>query len=115
MHLASDSLLLLTGVREGEMAVIERTPTRVEVRFPESGCLLVTNDYRKMHTGLRTFESELQATPCRRYDRISELVAARVPKYAEECFKYLNDPALRMGITVQQMVFHAATGLCLVQ
>jgi acid ceramidase len=64
--LASDSLLLLTGVREGEMAVIERTPARAEVRFAENGCLFVTNDYRKMHTGLRGFESELQATACRR-------------------------------------------------
>ena len=69
--LASDSLLLLTGVREGEMAVIERTPTRAEVRFAENGCIFVTNDYRKMHTGLRSFESELQATACGRYDRIS--------------------------------------------
>lgn len=113
--LASDSLLLLTGVHEGEMAVIERTPTRAEVRLAENGCLFVTNDYRKMHTGLRGFESELQATACRRYDRISELVMARVPRDATECLKYLNDPAVRMGITVQQMVFHAATGKCLVQ
>lgn len=114
MPLASDSLLLLTGVSEGEMAVIERTPTRAEVRFAEAGCLFVTNDYRKMHTGLRGFESELQQTACRRYDRISELVASRVPRDATECLNYLKDPAVRMGITVQQMVFHAATGTCLV-
>src|SRR5439155_2255690 len=80
--LASDSLLLLSGVRKGEMAVIERTPTRAEVRFAENGCVFVTNDYRKLHTGLRSFESELQATACRRYDRISELVASRVPREA---------------------------------
>jgi acid ceramidase len=113
--LASDSLLLLTGVREGEMAVIERTPTRAEVRFAENGRIFVTNDYRKMRTGLRRVESELQATACRRYDRISELVAARAPKDATECLKYLNDSAVRMSITVQQMVFHAAKGMCLVQ
>jgi len=113
--LASDSLLLLTGVRQGEMAVIERTPTRAEVRFAENGRLFVTNDYRKMQTGLRDFESELHATACRRYDRISELVASRIPRDPEECLNYLNDPAVRMGITVQQMVFHAATGLCRVQ
>jgi acid ceramidase len=113
--LASDSLLLLTGVREGEMAVIERTPTRAEVRFAENGIIFVTNDYRKMHTGLRSLESELQATACRRYDRISELVASRVPRDAGECLTYLSDPAVCMGITVQQMVFQAATGLCFVQ
>ena len=113
--LASDSLLLLTGVRRGEMAVIERTPTRAEVRFAENGSIFATNDYRKMHTGLRSVDSELQATACRRYDRISELVASRVPRDASECLNYLGDPAVRMGITVQQMVFQAATGMCLVQ
>ena len=112
--LASDSLLLLTGIRKGEMAVIERTPTRAEVRFAENGYIFVTNDYRKMHTGFRSLESELQATACVRYDRISEPVASGVPKHATECLSYLSDPAVRMGITVQQMVFRAATGLCLV-
>ncbi len=97
------------------MAVIERTPTRAEVRFAENGCIFVTNDYRKMRTGLRNVESELQATACGRYDRISGLVASRVPRDATDCLNYLNDPAVRMGITVQQMVFHAATGLCLMQ
>jgi predicted choloylglycine hydrolase len=113
--LASDSLLLLTGLREGEMAVIERTPTRAEVRFAENGRIFVTNDYKTMQTRLRSIESELQATACGRYNRISELVASCVPTNATECLSYLNDPAVRMSITVQQMVFHAATGLCLVQ
>ena len=115
MPLASDSLLLLTGVREGEMVVIERTPTRAEVRFAENGRIFVTNDYRTVQTGLRSLESALQATACGRYNRISELVASRVPTNGTECLSYLNDRAVRMGITVQQMVFHAATGLCLVQ
>jgi acid ceramidase len=113
--LASDSLLLLTGVREGEMAVIERTPTRAEVRFVENGCIFVTNDYRKMTTGLRATESELQATACRRYDRISELVASRAPNGPSDCLTYLSDAGVRMGITVQQMVFHAASGQCVVR
>ena len=51
--LASDSLLLLTGIRAGEMAVIERTPYRAEVRLGENGSIFVTNDYRLMQTGLR--------------------------------------------------------------
>jgi hypothetical protein len=67
------------------------------------------------HTGLRSIESELQATACGRYNRISELVGARVPRDATECLNYLNDPVVRMGITVQQMVFQAATGQCVRQ
>jgi predicted choloylglycine hydrolase len=58
--LASDSLLLLTGVRAGEMAVIERTPSRAEIRFGESASIFVTNDYRTMRTGWQKIESELQ-------------------------------------------------------
>ena len=113
--LASDSLLLLTGVGEGEMAVIERTPTRAEVRFAENGCIFVTNDYRKMQTGLRKVDSELQASACGRFDRISKLVATKVPRDATDCLKYLSDPEVRMGMTVQQMVFQAATGTCVLQ
>jgi hypothetical protein len=115
VSLASDSLLLLTGIRAGEMAVIERTPSRAEVRFGENGCIFVTNDYRAMRTGLRNLESELQTTACRRYDRVSALVASRVPQNAEDCLAYISDANVRMGITVQQMVFQASSGLCLVR
>ena len=113
--LASDSLLLLTGIRTGEMAVIERTPSRAEIRSSENGCIFVTNDYRTMRTGLRNVESELQSTACRRYDRVSELVSSRVPADAEHCLTYLSDTNVRMGITVQQMVFQASTGICIVR
>jgi hypothetical protein len=111
---ASDSLLLLTGTRAGEMAVVERTPTRGEVRHPIAGRLFVTNDYRAIETG-RGRDSELHATACARYDRASNLVAARPPRSAEECLAYLDDPAVRMGITVQQMVFQASSGMCVVR
>ncbi len=113
--LASDSLLLLTGIRTGEMAVIERTPSRAEIRSSENGCIFVTNDYRMMRTGLRNVESELVSTACRRYDRVSELVSAFVPTDAEHCLTLLSDKAVRMGITVQQMVFQASSGLCVVR
>ncbi len=113
--LASDSLLLLTGTQAGEMAVIERTPSRAETRFGQNGCIFVANDYRVMQTGLSNIKSELQATACSRYDRVSALIASRVPQSAERCFAYLDDPNVRMGITVQQMVFQASTGMCLVR
>ena len=113
--LASDSLLLLTGIRAGEMAVIERTPSRAAIRLGESGCIFVTNDYRTMRTGLGNVDSELQTTACRRYDRVSALVASRVPQDADHCLNYLSDATVRMGITVQQMVFQASTGMCLVR
>lgn len=110
--LASDSLLLLTGVRQGEMAVVERTPSRAEVRYGENGSIFVTNDYKLIRTGLSGFASELQATACGRYRRAEQLVTARRPQTADECFACLNDDGVRMRITAQQMVLQAATGLC---
>jgi hypothetical protein len=38
------------------------------------------------------------------------LIGAAPPNSPEACFRYLSDPAVRMQITVQQMVFRAATG-----
>lgn len=113
--LASDSLLLLTGVRAGEMAVVERTPTRAEVRWGEHGLVAVTNDYRLMQTGLRRLESALATTACGRFERVSGLIRSQIPENAEDCFRYLSDAGVRMGITVQQMVFQASSGLCLVR
>ena len=90
---ASDSLLLLTGVRPGQMAVIERTPTRHGVRRPASSSLCVTNDYHVINAETGAPLSELAATSCGRYERIRWLVAAGPPGEADECFGYLNDPS----------------------
>lgn len=115
VNVASDSLLLLTGVRAGEMAVIERTPRRAEVRFAENGSIFVTNNYRALRTGVRDSGSSLEATACGRYERIAALVESKPPSEAESCFACLDDESVRMGITVQQMVFQAATGMCRVR
>lgn len=112
---ASDSLLLLTGVRPGEMAVIERTPLRAEIRFAENGRIFVTNGYRALRTGVRDSGSRLEATACGRHERIAALVETAPPSGAESCFACLDDDSVRMEITVQQMVFQASTGMCQVR
>ncbi len=110
--LACDCLLLLTGTRSGEMCVIERTPTRAEVRRTDSGAIVVTNDYRALSAPGWTGESTtvLQATSCGRYDRASGRVHAEHPSSAKACFAVLDDKGVKMDITVQQMVMSAAQG-----
>ena len=114
---ASDSLLLITGVRPGEMVVIERTPTRAAMRYAEDGVLTVTNDYRALDDGFGgtapSAENELQRTACRRYDRAREL--ARVGATPADALWWLDDGEVRMAITVQQMAMFAATGELRVQ
>jgi acid ceramidase len=105
--IASDCLLLLTGTRRGEMAVIERTPSRSAVRHPEHGFIAVTNGYQAL--AAEGHAPGALSTWCGRSARIHELAAQRRPRTPDECFACLRDDRVQMGITVQQMVFHAAS------
>jgi acid ceramidase len=107
-----DCLLLLTGVVPGEAVVIERTPTRHAIRRAEGGHVSVTNGYRKLIVDQGPSQSGLLSSSCERFDRIDSLIGHKFPQCADDCFVYLSDPAIRMNMTVQQMVFRAATGEC---
>jgi acid ceramidase len=108
--LPCDCLLLLTGVRAGELVVIERTPSRYALRHAKDGYVCVTNGYQQLDAGLGAARSELLDTWCQRFERIQALISQKQPRDPEDCFRYLNDPQVRMHMTVQQMVFCAATG-----
>lgn len=112
--IVADCLLLVSGTRSGEMVVVERTPTRCAVRGPTDGQLVVTNDYRVLDSAFVS-DSELARTACSRYDRAAERVRAERPDTPEACFAILDDRAVRMDMTMQQMVLHASTGLCAVR
>ena len=108
--LPCDCLLLVTGVRPGEMAVVERTPSRHALRQGHNGFVCVTNDYQKLAANPEDASSEILATSCRRLQNVDTLIRARLPWDPETCFTYLSDPGVQMRITVQQMVFRATTG-----
>jgi hypothetical protein len=105
-----DCLLLLTGTLPGELVVIERTPSRHATRVPEDGYVCVTNGYLKLDTGIGSSSNGLLATWCQRFQRVQTLIKNRRPQNSDDCFRYLSDPEVRMHMTVQQMVFRAATG-----
>jgi len=106
--IASDCLLLLSGLGAMEQVVIERTPRRFASRVSSEGFVVVTNDYKKLENG--EADNMLQATSCGRYDRAQSLLRERAPKTAEACLYILQDEDVMMGITVQQMVFDNRTG-----
>lgn len=109
--IASDCLLLLSGVREGEFVVIERTPTRTAVRRPANGFIDVTNDYRLLDVA-GAARGELTQTSCRRSEWLREVLSVAKPTTSADAFALLSDERVKMTITVQQMVFCAATGRC---
>ena len=110
--IATDCLLLVTGTQPGEMAIIERTPTRAALRHPENGFLIVSNDYRAL--GVKpdmAAEQELQATSCGRFARVHSLLSYALPRSLRDCMDILRDPYVQMGITVQQMVMSPAQAI----
>jgi len=108
--IAADCLLLVTGTKSGEMAVIERTSTRSAVRGPEDGFVAVTNDYRRLDAAGSVSGNHLQETACGRFDRATKLLRDGLPRDSATCLGVLGDQAVRMSITVQQMVMRPRTG-----
>ncbi len=108
-NIASDCLILLSGIRSNEMVVIERTPKRFATRESKNGFITVTNDYKQLENN-QTEESVLQLTSCGRYDRTQKLLKDKIPSNLDECFNILKDEKVMMEITVQQMVFNNKTG-----
>lgn len=109
--IAADCLLLISGVNNGEMVVIERTPTKSATRYPENGYITVTNDYLKIDSNTGESTNMLLSTSCNRYDRACEMLNGKPPTTPQDCFSILSDPKVRMMITVQHMVFQASSGL----
>ena len=105
-----DCLLLLTGTRPGEIAVIERTPSRHAIRSSRNGFISVTNGYLQLDAKGSTAPSALMGSSCSRLDHITAMVQAARPRDPETCLDCLSDSAVRMDMTVQQMVFNASTG-----
>jgi acid ceramidase len=113
-----DCLILVSGTKDGEFCVIERTPRRAAVREAEHGMVAVTNDYRALTDAgakFSTGESPLQETACSRYERCRELGQNRRVDSPGAALEVLHDAQVQMEITVQRMVFCARTGLTQVE
>lgn len=107
--IASDCLLLLSGTKETEKVVIERTPKRYATRTSDNNYIVVTNDYKELQNCIQT-NSVLQETSCGRYDSAKKLLAAKNILNSNDCFDILQDKNVMMNITVQQMVFNTTSG-----
>ena len=103
--IANDCLLMLVGRKKGEMAVIERTPTQNAIRKSDTSYLIVTNDYKKLN-GKTIAGDLLQTTSCGRYDRVEAILNERKPTKESDYFAILSDKAVKMEITMQQMLFN---------
>lgn len=107
--IACDCLILLSGIKENEKIVIERTSTRFSTRETYKKYIAVTNDYRLLQNN-SSDNNFLQSTSCDRYDRTVELLNESSPETVDDCANILTDNQVKMDITVQQMIFDNKTG-----
>lgn len=105
----SDCLILLSGIKNEDKVVIERTPKRFKTRTSDEDYIIVTNDYKLLQN--RSIKGNiLQESSCGRYENTQELLSNQIPMNDQECINILQNENIMMGITVQQMVFHNNTG-----
>ncbi len=111
-RLAAPCLITLAGVENHQRVVIERSPTRAALRWPDGDApLITTNDYRLLFS-----ESEgpatslLYQTACGRFDAMTlltgELGSGRIED--EALLEILADPDVLQSITVQHVVMRPA-------
>ena len=108
--IASDCLLLVCGTQPKEMAVIERTPSRGEVRLSKDEKIIVTNDYKIINSDYQSMLDGLADSSCGRFNRLNELLVNNKNVTAKSAHKILSDSNVKMGITMQQMYFNPNEG-----
>ncbi len=108
--IAADCLLLVCGVKSNEIAVIERTPTKGEIRTAKNGKIIVTNDYKLIQSSYQSEVDELAETSCSRYERIEELINNKTTFTPKNVHTVLSDINVRLGITMQQIYFNPKKG-----
>ncbi|HEY3244555.1 MAG TPA: C45 family peptidase [Phycisphaerae bacterium] len=111
-RLAAPCLLTLVGVRNEERVVIERSPRRHALRWPQAGrALVVTNDYRQLFTPQAHDGGEIHQTTCTRFEALSRFFEQHTAENAVEdatLLYILSDPAVIQDITAQHVIMRPA-------
>jgi acid ceramidase len=115
--LLSDCLLLITGIQNNEMMVIERTPTRFSLRYPENeDFVLVTNHYCSIKDGsnspgyIPTSQEVFGVTSNQRYSAVYSSLINGLPKTLDECLKFMRRPPVVQDTTVLRTVMQSSSG-----
>jgi hypothetical protein len=112
--LAAPALITLVGSANEQRVVIERTPIRHALRWPEGdGPLVTTNDYRLLFQPQASEGAEIYRTTCARFDALNRFFAGHRPdrEVKDEALLYiLSDPAVIQGITAQHIILRPRQG-----
>jgi len=119
--IACDCLLVVTGVLNGEIALIERTPTTTAVRLAQDSPLVVTNHYQVLQRGLSrpgylaTGEEPTGRGTFERHSAATCVVTAAGARTPEEWLLLLAEPPFHHSINIQRAVMRASDGVMLAE
>jgi hypothetical protein len=113
-ELAAPALVTLIGSENAQRVVIERSPRRHALRFPDGdGPLVTTNDYRALKEASCNAAEELALTADERYCALMGTfgghTAERNPE-DEELLEVLDREPMNFGMTAQQVVIRPREG-----
>ena len=110
-RIMSDCILTVCGVNIDEFCVIERSPTKFEIR-KQKNWVIATNDYRTPLQGIRSeLGVMLSGDSCDRYDTLQYQLEQNSPKTIEAAVEYIKHPFVKNEITMQHMAFHPSSGI----
>lgn len=114
--ISCNCLLLITGVHQGEIAVIERTPLRSIVCRTDRKFHLITNHYCLLEAGsnkpgyIPTGQEPVGRNSHGRYKEASKRLSFEIPRSMKACFSLLASPPFCQPTTVQHVAMRASTG-----
>lgn len=112
-HLVAPCLFTLVGTENDQRVVIERSPKRFALRWPDGDQpLVVANDYRKLFAPEARAGSPIYETTCSRFEALrilGEELRATADPTDEQLQGVLTDPDVLQNITVQHVIMRPKT------
>lgn len=112
--LVTSGLITLVGTNNDQRVVVERSPTKAALRWPERDAapLVTTNDYRLLYQPETRDSMEIYQTTCRRYDHLCNHFAnhdATKEVSDAQLLYVLTDDHILQGITAQHIVMRPSS------
>lgn len=109
-RLAAPALLTVVGLDNSERVVIERSPNRAQLRYPDGDAPLVTtNDYRLMDVPMMGAHP-LVDTSCGRFNALTRQARGLQSHGDDELLACLTHPNVFQSITVQHVIARPSRG-----
>lgn len=115
-QLNCDGIFLVSGTEANEIAIVERTPSRVATRIYKSKPILATNHFLDLEEGMNcpgyvvTGEEPFGMGSLERYGEVQHLFTQNPPQTIEDCITYLNQSPFVNDLTIHRSIFKAKTG-----